>query len=110
MITVVIADNEGKVQELLSRILGKEGYTVAVNDTAALGDRALEFDEKFFNEKKGELYKSVVGTIERRLIEHVLKKTEGNQLKAARILGINRNTLRSKVKQFSIDARKWKAA
>jgi len=32
----------------------------------------------------------------------VLKETHGNQLKAAKVLGINRNTLRSKIKGYKI--------
>jgi len=46
--------------------------------------------------------------IEKPLLEYVLEQTEGNQLKTARILGINRNTLRSKVKKLNIEVEKWK--
>lgn len=48
------------------------------------------------------LYETVVSEVERSLITIVLKETGGNQLKAARTLGINRNTLRSKIKEYKI--------
>jgi len=59
-------------------------------------------------ERKGILYKSVVETIERPLIEHILESTAGNQLKAAKILGINRNTMHTKIKKLGIDIERWK--
>jgi two-component system nitrogen regulation response regulator GlnG len=50
----------------------------------------------------------VLEAIEKPLIEQTLERTEGNQLKAARILGINRNTMRAKIKKLGIDAEKFK--
>jgi two-component system nitrogen regulation response regulator GlnG len=46
--------------------------------------------------------------IEKPLIEYVLERTYGNQIKAAKILGINRNTMRSKVKKLAKDVDRWK--
>jgi cellulose synthase/poly-beta-1,6-N-acetylglucosamine synthase-like glycosyltransferase len=54
------------------------------------------------------LYKSILEAIEKPLIEHILERTEGNQLKAARILGINRNTIRTKIKRLGIVVEKWR--
>ncbi|MEW6003101.1 MAG: sigma-54 dependent transcriptional regulator [Nitrospirota bacterium] len=48
------------------------------------------------------LYDVVFSEVERSLLSIVLKETEGNQLKAAKILGINRNTLRAKIKEYKI--------
>ena len=44
----------------------------------------------------------VIREVEKPLIELVLKKNQGNQLRAARMLGINRNTLRKKIQQLGI--------
>jgi len=61
-----------------------------------------------YNEKKGVLYKSLLDIVEKPLIERVLARTEGNQLKAARILGINRNTMRAKIKRLNINPDTYK--
>lgn len=49
-----------------------------------------------------DLYDVVIQRVEKPLIELVLQKTEGNQLKAAKMLGINRNTLHKKLKTLKI--------
>ena len=48
------------------------------------------------------LYDTVLSEAEKALISIVFKETNGNQLKAAKMLGINRNTLRSKIKEYKI--------
>jgi DNA-binding protein Fis len=45
---------------------------------------------------KGNLYDIVIKEVEKPLIETILLYTGYNQIKAAKILGINRNTLRKK--------------
>nr|MBU1327993.1 Fis family transcriptional regulator [Candidatus Omnitrophota bacterium] len=67
-----------------------------------------ELDDMFINTEIGAVYKIVVEAVERPLIEKVLERTFGNQIKAAKILGINRNTLRSKIHKFGIKPEKWK--
>ncbi len=49
------------------------------------------------------LYQMVLGTVERPLLEVVLKHAGGNQTKAAEVLGINRGTLRKKLKQYGLE-------
>lgn len=48
------------------------------------------------------LYDRIIGEVERCLILETLKAVGGNQLRAAEVLGINRNTLRAKVKLLGI--------
>lgn len=67
-------------------------------------------DGKISLDKEGIIYKSVIAAVEKQLIEEMLQRTEGNQLKAARILGINRNTMRTKIKKLDIAVEKWKVA
>ena len=48
------------------------------------------------------LYQRILREIERPLIQKVLQVTKGNQVKAAEMLGLNRNTLRKKIKELEI--------
>ena len=55
---------------------------------------------------KGDIYDRVLEQIERPLIRITLEKTRGNQVRAADILGINRNTLRKKIGELGITVRR----
>ncbi len=124
MITILITEDEMKAKEALFKMLGQEGYTLSadasqenvirvvkkdcIRDLAFIKDKVIELQDSLFIEKRGVLYKSVLEAIERPLLEQTLERCEGNQLKAARILGINRNTMRAKIKKLNIDVSKWK--
>jgi DNA-binding protein Fis len=62
----------------------------------------IGLEASFFGSKQGRLYRFIINETEKTLIQHILIKTEGNKLKAAKILGINRNTLHSKIKKLGI--------
>jgi len=49
------------------------------------------------------LYDLMIGLVEKPLLRAVLRETSGNQVRAAQILGINRNTLRKKLTEHGID-------
>jgi Fis family transcriptional regulator len=49
-----------------------------------------------------DLYQLFMGEVERPLLERVLKYTNGNQTRAAAVLGINRGTLRKKLIQYGL--------
>ncbi|HBC54477.1 MAG TPA: nitrogen regulation protein NR(I), partial [Alphaproteobacteria bacterium] len=48
------------------------------------------------------LYSRILREIERPLIAISLASTHGNQIKAAELLGLNRNTLRKKIRELDI--------
>lgn len=50
----------------------------------------------------GTLYDDIIGECEEPLIRNVLRQCQGNQVHAARALGINRNTLRKRIKKYGI--------
>lgn len=52
---------------------------------------------------KFNLYDVVIPEVEKSLILMILRETKGNQIKAAKLLGINRNTLRTKIKKLKIN-------
>jgi len=51
------------------------------------------------------LYETIIGEVEKPLISLVLKETGYNQSKAAKTLGINRNTLRKKIQDLKLDVK-----
>lgn len=52
----------------------------------------------------GALYHSALAAFEKPLMEYALEQTGGNQLRAAKLLGINRNTLRKRLGELAINA------
>jgi two-component system nitrogen regulation response regulator GlnG len=56
--------------------------------------------------EKGEIHTMVLEQVERPLIRLILEKTRWNQVKAADILGINRNTLRKKIHELGIELKR----
>ena len=48
------------------------------------------------------LYPRFMNEIERSLIEETLRRMKGNQVRVAKLLGINRNTLRRKIQDLNI--------
>ena len=124
MITVLIADNEEKIREILTKMIAQQGNANIdivkqenmikimskedVKDLVSLKDKIIELENALYEEKRGVLYKAILKEIEKPLIEHILERTEGNQLKAARILGMNRNTIRTKIKKLGINTERYK--
>jgi Fis family transcriptional regulator len=63
--------------------------------------------KRYFRDLNGHqasgLYQMVISEVEQPLLQTVLNHTGGNQSRAAEILGINRNTLRKKLKLYGIE-------
>ncbi len=53
-------------------------------------------------ERDGQIYSYFLAMLERPLLLRILERTGGNQLRAAELLGINRNTLRKKLRELGI--------
>ena len=76
-------------------------------ESAPLSNSVKRSMEKYFRDLNGtkpaHLYSMVLREVERPLLEVVMKHAKSNQCRAAEILGINRNTLRKKLKEHGLD-------
>jgi len=52
------------------------------------------------------LYDRVMQEVEKPLLSATLRKTGGNQIRAAEILGLNRNTLRKKMRSLNLSSKR----
>ncbi len=64
--------------------------------------KLLSFLNRFDRFEPSDLYDTLLPMFERPLLSLVLQKTSGNQIQASKMLGINRNTLRKKIKALKI--------
>jgi Fis family transcriptional regulator len=62
---------------------------------------------QYFKDLDGEkctgIYNMVVAAVEKPMLEVVMNQAQGNQTRAAELLGMNRNTLRKKLQQHGLD-------
>ncbi|MGB0129134.1 MAG: Fis family transcriptional regulator [Rhodocyclaceae bacterium] len=62
--------------------------------------------ERYFSDLDGEkpsgIYHMVLAQVERPMLEVVMRQVNGNQTRAAELLGINRNTLRRKLQDHQL--------
>jgi two-component system nitrogen regulation response regulator GlnG len=76
------------------------------NDSTPFEDiirqRIKNYLEKIKDTNLTDVYKTIIGTTEKIVIEEILILSKNNQIKASNLLGINRNTLRKKIKEFNI--------
>ena len=73
------------------------------NEMARVVRRAIDgYFKDLDGEKASGVYDMVINCIEKPLLESVLVRVRGNQTHAAQMLGLNRNTLRKKMKSHGI--------
>jgi Fis family transcriptional regulator, factor for inversion stimulation protein len=74
---------------------------------ANLPDNIDTLLDQYFKDLSGEkpngVYDMVIHSVEKPLLLYIMNLAEGNQSKAADILGLNRNTLRKKLKLHKIE-------
>jgi two-component system nitrogen regulation response regulator GlnG len=95
------------LSDLPPEILGQgpaAGAAVTVSLPAGDGSRASIADmaRQLFQWARRDPKLKLIPAVERELIIHALKETDGNQLQAAKLLGITRATLRKRVEKFGI--------
>lgn len=78
--------------------------THRIKPLSKLTDEALKnYFASLNGHKPGDLYQLVIGEVEKPLFKAVLDYTNGNQSRAAEILGINRGTLRKKLRTYELN-------
>ena len=87
--------------------LGDDDFAFLGTGTGAKAEESLEDlvrgeVSRGLDAADGEVYRRIIERVERPLIESALVRTAGNQIRAAALLGINRNTLRKKITQLGI--------
>ncbi|HEY6722035.1 MAG TPA: helix-turn-helix domain-containing protein [Burkholderiales bacterium] len=77
-----------------------------MKQTNEMADSVRRSLERYFKDLDGAkpraIYDMVLKNVERPMLEIVLDRAEGNQSVAADMLGINRNTLRKKIRSLKI--------
>ena len=72
-----------------------------------IGDCVRRSLNRYFRDLDGEtphaIYDMVIASVEKPMLEVVMKQSQGNQTIAAEMLGISRSTLRRKLAQYNID-------
>ena len=103
--------------EILSEFLDKKEthlnnhnlQNVSVKSYSSLNVFLQEFLDQLFdtleNETEIQLFEKFISEVEKQLISKTLKYYLGNQIKSSKLLGINRNTLRTKIKKYKITAK-----
>lgn len=79
---------------------------VSLNGRNEIGHSVEKSLDDYFRKLDGEpahgIYDMVIGHVERALIVSVMARAGGNQTQAAEMLGLNRNTLRTKLTKYKI--------
>ncbi len=70
-----------------------------------IGKKLEHFFERLGSHDAQGLHETVMAQVEKPMIEKALAWAKGNQLKAARVLGMSRNTLRAKMRALKIQTK-----
>ena len=93
-----IYSNQGIVSSLENRTINQVDSQVsptASNDISSLAATLFQW-------AKSQPDLAILPAVERELVAHALRETNGNQVKASRLLGITRATLRNRIDKFGI--------
>lgn len=84
----------------------KQPAGATIDEGATLRDCVEQTLSNYFAQLDGapvkDVYQLVLSEVEAPLLEQVLKYTRNNQTKASVLLGLNRGTLRKKLKQYGL--------
>lgn len=99
-----------RASQLLQRMINSHSHPGGAGQAMPLESyiesKIGEFVRNMRNGSARNLYPMLMAAVERPLIALALKETKGNQLQAAELLGLNRNTLRKKIVDFRIPVKR----
>ena len=91
----------------MSRLQPKHRSRADSGNDNELSSTVRKVMRQYFKDLDGEnctgIYDMVVAAVEKPMLEVVMFQAQGNQTRAAQMLGVNRNTLRKKLQQHGID-------
>jgi Fis family transcriptional regulator len=91
----------------MSRLQPKHRSRADASGDTELSSTVRKVMRQYFKDLDGEkctgIYDMVVAAVEKPMLEVVMFQAQGNQTRAAELLGLNRNTLRKKLQQHGID-------
>lgn len=90
--------NNSNVIDISSAQSSSEEGSLSANVKASL----IQYLNELEGDKPGNLYDMVLQQVEQPLLEIVMSHVDGNQSRAAECLGINRGTLRKKLKTYNL--------
>lgn len=68
----------------------------------------MSTDDPFYRIDIAQNYGIIISDVEKAAIINALERASGNQVAASKMLGLHRNTLRSKIKKLNIDVGRFK--
>lgn len=92
--------------EAVARLIASESPSdPGLAGSVSFADAVITLTDEIMRQDKveGKVYNLALEKFERPLLESLLARVNGNQIKAANLLGINRNTLRKKLTEYDID-------
>jgi len=102
-LALLARDNQIDAATVADMIEAEPGEAGLPSDTSIDMDSAVRHWLDMTDPPPGAIHEQAVAALERPLFSAVLRQTGGNQLRAASLLGINRNTLRKRLSELDID-------
>mgnify|MGYP002780267238 CR=1 FL=1 len=109
-----VRELQGAIKEALLRATGQtilpeflpppvgEPATAPAHPTATAGPSLTDVIGTCLADGTGKVYDRVIAQVERELITQALRATQGHQAQASELLGINRTTLRNKLRELGL--------
>ena len=104
----LLSSSEEIQTSLIKEVISEDRLFIDETEEDNLENYFKKYLSKYFknfdeNLNIDNLHSSFISKIEKPLIEATLKLFRGNQIKASKCLGFNRNTLRTKINNYGIE-------